>query len=331
MYYPVGGGGMAVNAHRARRPHSTEEVWAWLERGEVDASAALSLLAELDRVGGVGSTGGDGRGLAEALAELDGLVGLGEVKRLVRELCAFVAIQQRRQQEGLTAHPHVLHMVFRGNPGTGKTTVARILGRVFKEMEILPKGHLVEVERADLVGEYIGHTAQRTRDQIKRALGGILFIDEAYSLARGGERDFGKEAIDTLVKAMEDHKDEFLLILAGYRHEMLYFLQTNPGLRSRFPIHIDFPDYSITELLEIGERMAAERQYRLTPGARTGLQALLEEGLATGGENAGNARLVRNVIERAIRRQAVRLVEKDVRPSRDDLVLIEREDLHDGP
>ncbi len=175
------------------------------------------------------------------LDELDRLIGLQSVKELVREVQAFVEIQRRQREENLAAEAVTLHMVFKGNPGTGKTTVARILGRLLAAMDVLPKGHMVECERADLVGEYIGHTAQRTREQIRKAMGGILFIDEAYSLARGGEKDFGKEAIDTLVKAMEDHKNEFVVILAGYRDEMEYFLMTNPGLRSGFPIHIEFP------------------------------------------------------------------------------------------
>ena len=158
-------------------------------------------------------------------------------------------------------------MVFSGNPGTGKTTVARIMSRLLKEMGILSKGHLVEVERADLVGEYIGHTAQKTREHVKRALGGILFIDEAYSLARGGEKDFGKEAIDTLVKSMEDHREEFVLILAGYSLEMERFLRSNPGLPSRFPIHLTFPDFTIEELMEIADRMLKKRQYRFSRSA----------------------------------------------------------------
>ncbi|MDD4563169.1 MAG: AAA family ATPase, partial [Syntrophomonadaceae bacterium] len=153
-------------------------------------------------------------------------------------------IQNRRSELRLKADPTALHMVFKGNPGTGKTTVARILGRIFNEIGILSKGHLLEVERADLVGEYIGHTAQKTREILKRAMGGIVFIDEAYSLAQGGERDFGKEAITTLVKAMEDYRDNLVVILAGYSQEIDRFLKSNPGLRSRFPIHIDFCDYN---------------------------------------------------------------------------------------
>ncbi|GJM69287.1 hypothetical protein HMSSN036_15030 [Paenibacillus macerans] len=145
-----------------------------------------------------------------------------------------------RSEAGLLSGPQVYHMIFKGNPGTGKTTVARIVAKMFQRMGVLSKGHLIEVERADLVGEYIGHTAQKTRDLVKKALGGILFIDEAYSLARGGEKDFGKEAIDTLVKAMEDQKNQFILILAGYSDEMDFFLSTNPGLPSRFPIQMDF-------------------------------------------------------------------------------------------
>jgi stage V sporulation protein K len=177
----------------------------------------------------------------EIMMELNNLTGLHEVKKLIREIYAFVEIQKRRQKERLATEPLVLHMIFKGNPGTGKTTVARILGKLMKEVGVLPRGHLIEVERADLVGEFIGHTAQKTREQIKKALGGILFIDEAYSLARGGEKDFGKEAIDALVKGMEDHRDNLILILAGYQEEMDWFVEINPGMRSRFPVHISFP------------------------------------------------------------------------------------------
>ncbi|MDR3601229.1 MAG: AAA family ATPase [Desulfosporosinus sp.] len=258
--------------------------------------------------------------IVEILDELEAYTGLVTVKRLIRDLQAFVEIQKRRTQEKLIAEPLVLHMIFRGNPGTGKTTVARLVGRLFKEMGVLQKGQVIECERADLVGEYIGHTAQKTREQLKKALGGVLFIDEAYSLARGGEKDFGKEAIDALVKAMEDNKDNLVLILAGYRQEMEWFLQTNPGLRSRFPIHIDFPDYSLDELLSIGNLMFKTRQYELTFEAREALRVHLNN-LLTSHPYAGNARLVRNLVEKTVRKQAVRLFQKPS-SSREELLQI---------
>ncbi|NPV71426.1 MAG: AAA family ATPase [Firmicutes bacterium] len=261
----------------------------------------------------------------DPLEELHSLVGLTEVKALVRETHAFVEVQRRRQRVGLATEPTVLHMIFTGNPGTGKTTVARILGRILRDAGALEKGHLIEVERADLVGEYIGHTAQRTREQVKRALGGMLFIDEAYSLARGGEKDFGKEAIDTLVKAMEDHKGDFVLVLAGYPDEMERFLWTNPGLRSRFPLHLAFPDYSVDELLDIAGVMLRTRQYTLTPEAKGALAEHLAR-LTAAESVPSNARLVRNLIERAIRRQAVRVVEREIF-ERDALMTIAEEEI----
>ncbi len=262
----------------------------------------------------------------EILLELNSLVGLRSVKKLIEEIYSYVEIQKKRQKEKLASEPLSLHMIFKGNPGTGKTTVARISGRLFKEVGVLPKGHLVEVERADLVGEFIGHTAQKTRDQVKKALGGILFIDEAYSLARGGEKDFGKEAIDALVKGMEDHRDNLIMILAGYQDEMDWFIETNPGLRSRFPIHISFPDYSNEELLAIADLMLQQRQYFLSNGAREEFRFVIEKEHKRH-EHSGNARLVRNLIERAIRRQAVRLLQKNCELSRDDLMIIKKEDL----
>jgi len=261
------------------------------------------------------------------LKEIEDLVGLQSVKKLLYEIQAYIEIQKKRKQENLINEPLVLHMIFKGNPGTGKTTVARLVAKLFKELNVLKKGHVIEVERADLVGEYIGHTAIKTREQIQRALGGVLFIDEAYSLARGGEKDFGKEAIDCMVKAMEVYKDQLILILAGYKREMEWFLQTNPGLRSRFPIHIDFPDYNLDELLQIADLMLEKREYKLTCEARLILKNIIEKKLKAGHEHHGNARMVRNLIEKAIRLQAVRLLEKEDNLTRNDLVLITKDDL----
>jgi stage V sporulation protein K len=263
-----------------------------------------------------------------ALKELQELVGLHSVKAFIKEIRALAMIRGQRLEKNLAAQPLVLHMVFSGNPGSGKSTVARIMASLFREMGILQKGHLVECERADLVGEYIGHTAQKTRAMVQKAAGGVLFIDEAYSLMRGGEKDFGKEAVDVLVKAMEDRRSEFVLVLAGYRREMEEFLQTNPGLRSRFPLHLDFPDYTMKELLRIADVFLQQRDYVFHPLAREAFAKILEK---KNGEHcyAGNARLVRNLIERCIRRQAVRLMaqSRSRALSREDLTLILVRDL----
>ena len=263
--------------------------------------------------------------IEDILKELDDMIGLNKVKKFVHELQAYVEIQKKRERENLLAESLVLHMVFSGNPGSGKTTVARIVGKLLKELGVLQKGHILECERADLVGEYIGHTANKTRDMVKKALGGVLFIDEAYSLARGGEKDFGKEAIDALVKAMEDHKDNLVLILAGYRDEMDTFIQTNPGLRSRLPIHINFPDYTIEELVAIGELMLHKREYEFLPEARLAFKRMIQN-MNFIHPYSGNARMVRNIIEKTIRKQAVRLY-RTKSLSREDLIYIKEIDL----
>lgn len=262
----------------------------------------------------------------EIIGEIDSLVGLNSVKNLLLEIRAYIEIQKKRKKENLLIEPMALHMIFKGNPGTGKTTIARIIGSLFKEVGVLEKGHLIEVERADLVGEYIGHTAQKTRAQIKKALGGILFIDEAYSLARGGEKDFGKEAIDTMVKNMEENKNNLIIILAGYKNEMNWFLETNPGLRSRFPIYIDFPDYLIPELLTIANIMVTKRQYQLTKEAKQELEAYLQNSDLKNQLSSGNARFVRNIIEKAIRQQALRLINNPA-PTRNELILLDKNDI----
>jgi stage V sporulation protein K len=247
--------------------------------------------------------------LKEIEDELGALVGMEEMKRMIKEIYAWIYVNKKRDELGLKARKQALHMMFKGNPGTGKTTVARLIGKLFLKMNVLSKGHLIEAERADLVGEYIGHTAQKTRDLIKRAQGGILFIDEAYSLGRGGEKDFGKEAIDTLVKHMEDKQHEFILILAGYSQEMDYFLTLNPGLHSRFPLVLDFPDYNIEELMEISNRMMVEREYTFSHEAEKKLKEhLIWVKAVLSPMSFSNGRYVRNIIEKAIRSQAMRLL-----------------------
>jgi stage V sporulation protein K len=242
--------------------------------------------------------------------QLDSLVGLQSVKKVIEEIQAFALIQKYREMMQLSCEPMVLHTIFTGNPGTGKTTVARILSQMLKELGILQKGHTVEVERADLVAQYIGQTAQKTREVLKQAQGGLLFIDEAYSLARGGERDFGKEAIDTLVKAMEDQRDSLVVILAGYPKPMEDFLETNPGLHSRFPLTIHFPDYTDIELYKIALGMLEQREYTLTAQAQQELVRAIRRLRSGDPARFGNARAVRNLVEQLIRRQAVRLARK---------------------
>ncbi|ALC81142.1 MULTISPECIES: stage V sporulation protein K [Bacillus] len=265
--------------------------------------------------------------LREIEKELGTLVGMEEMKKNIKEIYAWIFINKKREEQGLKAGKQALHMMFKGNPGTGKTTVARLVGKLFFEMNVLTKGHLIEAERADLVGEYIGHTAQKTRDLIKKAMGGILFIDEAYSLARGGEKDFGKEAIDTLVKHMEDKQHEFILILAGYSREMEQFLLLNPGLQSRFPINIDFPDYTVQQLMEISKRMMSEREYQFSSEAEWKLKDhLMTVKSTTSPEKFSNGRYVRNIIEKSIRSQAMRLLMGDSY-LRSDLMTIMSQDI----
>ncbi|MGD6965154.1 stage V sporulation protein K [Rossellomorea vietnamensis] len=265
--------------------------------------------------------------LKEIEAELASLVGMDDMKKMVKEIYAWIYVNKKREEAGLKAGKQALHMMFKGNPGTGKTTVARLIGKLFLKMNVLSKGHLIEAERADLVGEYIGHTAQKTRDLVKKAMGGILFVDEAYSLGRGGEKDFGKEAIDTLVKHMEDKQHEFILILAGYSREMDQFLTLNPGLHSRFPLVFQFQDYSVDQLMEIGRRMLTDKEYELSIDAERKIREhLLQVKTAISPAAFSNGRYVRNVIEKSIRSQAMRLLLQNTY-DRHELMTIRSNDL----
>ncbi|MDZ5473385.1 stage V sporulation protein K [Bacillus sp. 31A1R] len=265
--------------------------------------------------------------LKEIENELGALVGMDEMKKMIKEIYAWIYVNKKREEAGLKAGKQALHMMFKGNPGTGKTTVARLIGKLFQKMNVLSKGHLIEAERADLVGEYIGHTAQKTRDLIKKAIGGILFVDEAYSLGRGGEKDFGKEAIDTMVKHMEDKQHDFILILAGYSREMDQFLTLNPGLHSRFPLVIDFPDYTTDQLMEIGKRMLKEKEYVLSHEAEKKLREHLIWYKSTVAQSSfSNGRYIRNVIEKSIRSQAMRLLMQN-NYDRHDLLTLRSNDL----
>lgn len=258
--------------------------------------------------------------------EFSSFVGMDYLKHSIKEIYAMISINEKRKQIGLNSTNQVLHMLFKGNPGTGKTTVARKLASVYYDMNILSKGHFIEAERADLVGEYIGQTAQKTRAIIQKAAGGILFIDEAYSLARGGEKDFGKEAIDTLVKHMEDDHDDFVLILAGYPYEMERFLLLNPGLKSRFPFILEFKDYPVDQLLQIAKKMLQQREYQLTNEAEWKLRDQISQEKNNTPYNFSNARFIRNVIEKSIRKQAMRIVNEN-KYSTDALITLTKHDL----
>ena len=235
------------------------------------------------------------------------MVGLGTVKTEVEKLSNLVRIQQERERQGIKAVNVSYHCVFTGNPGTGKTTVARIVAGIYKDLGVLKKGHLVETDRSGLVAEYVGQTGPKTNKVIDSALDGVLFIDEAYSLVDGGEKDFGKEAVATLLKRMEDDRSRLVVILAGYSEDMKRFIDSNPGLQSRFNRYIEFPDYEAADLVEIFKRFAKNSQYRMGKGAEEALQSLMEEAVAHKDEQFGNGRFARNVFEKAIERQASRL------------------------
>ena len=255
------------------------------------------------------------------------LVGLAPVKQRIRDIAAYLVVSKARASLGLTGAPPSLHMSFTGNPGTGKTTVALRMAEILHRLGYVRKGHLVSVTRDDLVGQYIGHTAPKTKEVLKRAMGGVLFIDEAYYLYRPeNERDYGQEAIEILLQVMENQRDDLVVILAGYKDRMDTFFQSNPGMASRIAHHIDFPDYSVDELYSISGLMLAKMGYRLAPDAETALREYIARRITL--PHFANARSVRNALDRARLRQASRLVAATGRAvSRDDLATITAADL----
>jgi len=265
--------------------------------------------------------------LDELLAKLDRLVGLSSVKLEIKSLVNIARIREMRRQQGLKIPPAGYHMVFVGPPGTGKTTIARLLGQIFNALGLLSKGHLVEVDRAEMVAGYVGQTALNTDAVVNEALGGVLFIDEAYSLApEDAGQDFGHEAIETLLKLMEDHREDLVVVAAGYRHRMHSFIESNPGLRSRFTRFIDFPDYMPEELIKIFLGLADEGGYQLSPGASAAVTRVLTQKYESRGENFGNARMVRNLFEGMLVAQANRLAAV-ASPTREHLCEIDEADV----
>jgi len=269
-----------------------------------------------------------GTGVEEVLATLDrDLVGLAPVKTRIREIAALLLVEKLRAQVGLSAGPPSLHMSFTGNPGTGKTTVALRMAKMLHVLGYVRKGHLVAVTRDDLVGQFIGHTAPKTKEVLKRAMGGVLFIDEAYFLHRPeNERDYGQEAIEILLQVMENQRDDLVVILAGYKDRMASFFASNPGMSSRIAHHVDFPDYSPDELYAIAQLMLEQMQYRLSDEAGPALAEYIA--LRRAQPNFANARSIRNALDRTRLRHANRLFGRRADAlSRDDLMVLEASDI----
>lgn len=264
---------------------------------------------------------------SDPYTELDELIGLEEVKCEVHELADFIKVQKMREKKGLKVPKMSYHLVFTGSPGTGKTTVARIVARIYKDLGILKKGHTVETDRSGLVAEYVGQTAIKTNAIIDSALNGVLFIDEAYALVpQDAKSDYGQEAIATLLKRMEDDRDKLVVIIAGYSNEMQRFINSNPGLQSRFNRYINFPDYTADDLTKIFQMQMRKNEYTMDSTTTLYLKKQLEYVVAHKNKNFGNGRYARNLFEKAIQNQAKR-ISKEKNPTNDMLMRISKEDI----
>lgn len=288
----------------------------------MEATPPTSLEAEVD----VGAAAREAL-IDDALRQLDAeLIGLEPVKLRIRQIAALLLVERLREQAGLSADPPSLHMCFTGNPGTGKTTVALRMAKILHGLGYVRRGQLVVATRDDLVGQYVGHTAPKTKEILQKAIGGVLFIDEAYYLYRAeNERDYGQEAIEILLQFMENRRDDLVVILAGYKDKMGQFFQCNPGLHSRIAHHIDFPDYDLEELMSIGELMAGQLMYAFDAQSREAFRSYLELRLRQ--PHFANARSVRNAIDRARLRHAVRIVEKGGSIPKQELARIDAVDI----
>lgn len=265
--------------------------------------------------------------IEDILKELSNLIGLEELKAEINNLVNFLKIQQKRQELGLSKVPITLHLVFCGSPGTGKTTVARLIGKIYRELGILKKGHCIETDRSGMVAQYIGHTAEKVDKLIESALDGVLFIDEAYTLKpENAGKDFGQEAIDTLLKRMEDYRDRLVVIVAGYPNEMSRFIGSNPGLESRFTRYFTFADYQPAELCAIFEKICHAHHYQLDEAAEKALLNKFTKLYNCRNKNFGNGRLARNLFEQTIEKQATRL-SKQTNLTKKDIITITQEDI----
>lgn len=327
LYRPGAQTGEADPTGESQAQSTLEQEMDALSRAQ---AALMEAAMKFNRENDIPAPAGEKKPETDPMEDLNELIGLTGIKHDVRELYDFTKIQKLRKDAGMKTVPVSMHLVFTGNPGTGKTTVARILARLYKQIGVLSTGQLVECDRSGLVAGYVGQTAVKTQKKIEEAMGGVLFIDEAYSLARSADQgtDFGQEAIDTILKAMEDHRDEFVVIVAGYTKPMETFIHSNPGLQSRFNKFIEFPDYTVDELLAIFDLNCRKYEYVPDPEAREQVKTLLMLRKAQMPENFANAREVRNLFETIITNQARRIAVLE-HPTKEEMQQITLEDLRD--